>query len=156
MKADDLKDTKLADLHTNSVDVKAITSQCQHIKLIRAVGTKLGFNLFDNTPGEFHELDDQTYNLVQRVFRIRRANPNNQEESGNLYATLVNKIGVPLLTSYTKAGLNWDIGFVEKQLALNRHKNNNCTGFAPAVVDKFGLVVAESGLVECLFSDLDR
>jgi hypothetical protein len=156
MKADEVIDARIADLYANSVDAKAITSKYQQIKLIRAMGAAFGFKPFDNTPGEFHMLDDQTYKLARRVLRVRRANPSNQEEAGKLFATLVNKVAFPKLVSYTKAGINWNINLVKQHLALNKHKNKNCLGFSPAVVEKFGLPVVENGLVVCANSPLDN
>ncbi len=85
------------------------------------MGATFGFKPFDNTPGEFHKLDEQTYKLARRVLRVRRANPSNQEETGKLYATLVNKVAFPKLVSYTHAGINWNTNLVKQHLALNKH-----------------------------------
>jgi len=139
LKADEVINDKIADLSLKCLDLKAMTSNYQKVKLVRACGEQWGFNLLDDTKGEFHKLDDNLYKLLRFVFKIRRANPDKQEDAGKLFATLVNKITFKNFLKSLKAGLAWNLAGVKEHLELNKVKNSRCLGFAPAVVERFGL-----------------
>ena len=53
------------------------------------VGAKWGFSLLEDAPGEFNKLDEGLYKLVKHVFELRRANPENQQDAGKMYETIV-------------------------------------------------------------------
>jgi len=139
LKSDELINDKLAELSMNCLDAKALTNPYQMIKVVRMVGAKWGFSLLEDAPGEFNKLDEGLYKLVKHVFKLRRVNPENQQDAGKMYETMVNKATFGKLLKCRKGDLAWDIEAVKKHLELNKHKNTQVFGFAPLVVAKFGL-----------------
>ena len=75
----------LADVSFTCLETKALTNNYQMIKIVRVVGAKWGFGLLEETPGNFTKLDDGLYKVVKHVFKIRRANPENQQEAGKIF-----------------------------------------------------------------------
>ena len=151
LKSDELINDKLAELSMNCIDAKALTNTYQMIKVTRMVGAKWGFSLLEDAPGEFNKLDEGLYKLVKHVFKLRRANPENQQDAGKMYETMVNKATFSKLLKCRKGELAWDIEAVKTHLELNKHKNTQVFGFAPLVVAKFGLTPTPQDLfVHCL------
>ena len=81
-----------------------MTNNYYKIELVRAASAKWGFKVFETTAGDFSKLDEPTFKLISHVFRLRRANPNTQEDAAKLYKTLVNKLTFNNLLRYTKNG----------------------------------------------------
>jgi hypothetical protein len=134
LQSDEHVDAKIADLSFNCLEAKATANAYQKIKLLRAAEAKWGFTSLET------ELDEPVFKLISHAFRLRRANPNTQEEAAKLYKTLVNKLTFNNLLRYTRAGgLLWSTEAVKTHLDLNKFKNKRVSGFAPAVVTKFGL-----------------
>ena len=74
------------------------------------------------------------------MFKLRRANPDNQQEAGKMFETMVNKVTYRNFAKCFKGGVTWNLNEIETHLTLNKHKNKRALGFHPAVVAKFGLV----------------
>ena len=123
----------------NCLEAKALTNTYQMIKVVRLVGGKWGFSLLEDARGEFNKLDDGVYKLVKHVFKLKRANPENQQDASKMYETMVNKATYSKFLKCRKGEVAWDIEAVRKHLELNKHKNTQVFGFAPLVVAKFGL-----------------
>ena len=139
LKSDEVINDKLADLSLSCLETKALTNNYQMIKVVRMVGAKWGFQVLEEAKGEFAKLDEGLYKLVRHVFKLRRANPANQEDAGKMFETMVNKVTYQKFLKSLKGGFVWD-GAVKTHLDLNKHKNTKVQGFAPWVVEKFGLV----------------
>ena len=103
-------------------------------------GAKWGFGLLEETPGEFAKLDDGLYKVVKRVFKLRRANPETQQETGKMFEAMANKVTYRNFVKCLKGGVTWNINDIETHLELNKLKNTRVLGFHPAVIAKFGLV----------------
>jgi hypothetical protein len=143
LKSDEVINDRLADLSLNCLEAKAMTNTYQMIKVARLTGAKWGFGLLEESPGEFAKLDEGLYKLVKHVFKLRRANPENQQEAGKMFETMVNKVTYRNFVKSTKDGLNWKTEDVKTHLALNKFKNTRVLGFHPQVVSKFGLIPNE-------------
>ena len=141
LKSDEHLDAKIADLSFNCLDAKAMTNTYQKNKLLRVVEAKWGFTALETAMGEFSKLDEPMFKLLAHVFRLRRANPNTQEDAAKLYKTLINKLTFNNLLRYTKTGgFSWSTETLKTHLNLNKFKNKRVLGFSPGVVSKFGLV----------------
>ena len=139
LKSDEFVNDKLADLSMNCMEAKALTNTYQMIKVVRLVGTKWGFSLLEDARGEFNKLDDGVYKLVKHVFKLKRANPENQQDASKMYETMVNKATYRNFLKCRKGDVSWNIEAVKKHLELSGFKNTLVLGFAPLVVAKFGL-----------------
>ena len=139
LKSDEVINDKLADLSFNCLETKALTNAFQMTKVVRMVGAKWGFNMLEENRGVFNQLDDGLYKLVKHVFKLRRANPDNQEDAGKIFEAMVNKVTYRNFLKIRKGGLAWKLEDVKTHLELNQHKNTRVLGFAPWVVTKFGL-----------------
>ncbi len=117
LKADEIINDKLAELSLNCLETKAMTNAYHMIKVVRMVGGKWGFGLLEESPGEFAKLDEGLYKLVKHVLKIIRANPENQQEAGKLYETMVNKVTYRNFVKCTKGGLSWNTEDVKTHLA---------------------------------------
>ena len=112
--------------------------------------------MLEDAPGEFNKLDEGLYKLVKHVFNLRRVNPENQEDAGKMYETMVSKATYNKLLKCRKGVVAWDIEAVKKHLELNKYKNTQVFGFAPLVIEKFGLTPAPKELfVHCLDEGID-
>ncbi len=80
---------------------------------------------------------------MKHVFKLRRANPENQKDAGKMFETMVNKVTYRNFVKITKTGMNWNTEDVKTHLALNKFKNTRVLGFHPLVVSKFGLIPNE-------------
>ena len=89
------------------------------------------------------KLDEGLYKVVKHVFKIRRANPENQQEAGKMFESMVNKVAYRNFLKSLKGGLRWNIEEIKRHLDLNKLKNKRVLGFHPVVVAKFGLVPEE-------------
>ena len=99
----------------------------------------MGFGFLEEAAGEFAKIDEGLYKLVKHVFKIRRANPQNQQEAAKMFETMVNKVTYRNFLKALKGGLAWNTEDVKRHLELNKLKNTRVLGFHPAVVSKFGL-----------------
>ena len=95
-------------------DAKALTNTYQMIKVVRMVGAKWGFSLLEDAPGEFNKLDEGLYKLVKHVFKLRRANPENQQDASKMYETMVNKATYRKFLTRRKGEVSWNIEAVKK------------------------------------------
>ena len=138
LKSDEFVNDKLADLSMNCLEAKALTNTYQMIKVVRTVGATWGFGLLEDAKGEFSKLDDGLYKLVKHVFRLHRPNPDNQQDAGKMYETMVNKATYRNFLKCRKGDVSWNIEAVKTHLELNGLKNTQVLGFAPLVVAKFG------------------
>ncbi len=83
---------KLGDLSFECLELKSITNCYQKVKILRALEQQWGIELFSNEVANFVKLDEYFYKMIRHVFKLRRANPENQIEAGKLYGAVVNKI----------------------------------------------------------------
>ena len=82
LKSDEVINDELADINLARLETKAVTNTYQMIKIVRVAGAKWGFGFLEEAAGEFAKLDEGLYKLVKRVFKLTRANPQNQQEAG--------------------------------------------------------------------------
>ena len=62
----------------------------------------------ENDKGVFNELEDGIFKLVKHVFKLRRANPENQEDAGKMYETMVNKATYRNFLKCRKGEVAWN------------------------------------------------
>ena len=113
LKSDEFVNDKLADLSMNCLEAKALTNTYQMIKVVRLVGGKWGFSLLEDARSEFNKLDDGVYKLVKHVFKLKRANPENQQDASKMYETMVNKATYRNFLKCRKGEVSWNIEAVK-------------------------------------------
>jgi hypothetical protein len=105
-----------------------MTNCCQTIKFLRALEAKLGITLFKNELANFAKLDDQTFEVISHVFKVRRANPSNQAEASKLYSTIASKIAFENMARATE-WLRWNSNAIAKRIDLSAAENAKRTGY---------------------------
>ena len=125
-----------------------MTNCYQKVKVLRSLEAKWGITLFKDEVGSFEKLDDQTFQMISHVFRLRRANPSDKTEASKLYSTIASKIAFKNMVRATKTGLSWNMEALRDHLELNANKNTRRTGFSETVYQTFGFepVVIPQGL----------
>ena len=81
-----------------------------------------GFGFLEEAAGEFAKLDEGLYKLVKHVFKLRRANSQNQQEAGKMFETMVNKVTYRNFLKALKGGLAWNTEDAKRHLELNKLK----------------------------------
>ena len=79
-----------------------MTNQYQKVKVLRALEAQWCINLFESTPGPFTKVDEKLWKMATQVFRLRRANPNTQDQALKTYTDVVNKVFAKSLVSKQK------------------------------------------------------
>jgi len=131
---------KIADLSIECLELKAMTNCFQKVRMLRSLEGKFGIQFLKADPQttEFTKLDDQTFKLISHMFRLRRPNPQTQEQAIKLYSDLVNKITTKNLTRSSKGKLVWNLEAVKGHLDLHSFKNKTRTGYHERVYQTFG------------------
>ena len=73
-------------------------------QVFKSLEAKWGITLFGSELTTFTKLDDQTFKMISHVFKLRRANPADQQQASKLYSTIANKITFKNMVSATKRG----------------------------------------------------
>jgi len=153
---------ELESLNQKSIDAKLLSNRFQKAKLINEFGTKYGLTLLtlnaqEPVPGTpcgdgDVQMDDAFFALVKQAFRVTRAKPKTFREIKQLFVSIVRSATCKnLITSKQgKAKSERDVtlyslneGLVKHHLELSSFKNKRRKGFAPEVVEKFGLQATE-------------
>ena len=149
LKSKEFIDDNLAVLTTKSIDAKLLTNKFQKAKLLKEFDAKFGINLFNlDEDGEDIKMDDGFFNLVCQTFRMKRAKPTNHCETKQLFVAMVRSATCKALITSKQAKCKkdrdkplytLDESILKYHLELNGLKNKKRRGFAPEVVEKFGL-----------------
>ena len=143
-------DEHLAELSAKSIDAKLLTNGFQKAKLIKEFDAKFGINLFNLSEegNKDAKMEDGFFSLVRQAFRVTRAKPTNHHEIKQLFVSIVRsttcKHIIMSKQGKTKKDRDQTVyklhdGLLHYHLDLNGLKNKHRKGFAPEVVEKFGL-----------------
>ena len=150
-------DDELAGLNQQSIDAKLLSNRFQKAKLINEFGARYGLTLLTLNAQERDgdvQMDDAFFALVKQAFRVTRAKPKTFREIKQLFVSIVRSATCKnIITSKQgKAKSERDVtlyslneGLVKHHLELSSFKNRRRKGFAPEVVEKFGLQATEEG-----------
>jgi hypothetical protein len=85
--------------------------------------------LLENDKGIFNKLEDGIFKLVTHVFKLRRANPDNQEDAG--YETMVNKATYRNFLKCRNGEAAWNTEAVTKTSGIERAQKHPGSRISP-------------------------
>ena len=159
LKSNDHVNDHLAELSARSIDAKLLTNSFQKTKIIQEFDAKFGINLFnlgsftggDEGPSGQPTMDEGFFKLVKQAFRVKRGKPASRDEIKQLFVSIVKTTTCKDIIKSTQGKSSKDRdktvyhlneNLLKHHLELNGFKNKTRRGFAPEVVEKFGLEAA--------------
>jgi hypothetical protein len=93
--------------------------------------------MFESVSVPFEKADEQLWKMACQVFRLRRANPNTQDQSLRTYTDIVSKVVAKNLVTKHKTQMIGNLPKIILHVECNIFTNPRCQGFGEKVVSTF-------------------